>query len=191
MYRHHDPALFDLLHDKVHRRGLRNVNTAYMPRILPNSWLYDDLVPTDRISRKTWFETFLRKAHGSDLVFFDPDNGLEVSSVSCGTKDSPKYLYWSEVEQAYDEGHSLLVYQHFPRVSRDVFIPSLAARFRDVASANAIQAFSTSHVIFFLIKQRSFTSCRIPLCWGGQLTEVKINWNKVVVVAGIRYPSLK
>lgn len=173
-YRHHDPALFDLLHDKVNRRGLRNVNTAYMPKILPNSWLYDDLVPTDPTSRKAWFEAFLHKAQASDLVFFDPDNGLEVPSVSIGAKDSPKYLYWQEVKQAYDEGHSLLIYQHFPRIPRDVFIPSVAARFQEITGVNAIQAFSTSHVVFFLIRQRNFTRCSLPLCWAGQLTEVQI-----------------
>ena len=31
-YRHHDPAHFDLLHDRVNLRGLRNVNTAYMKK---------------------------------------------------------------------------------------------------------------------------------------------------------------
>jgi hypothetical protein len=30
---------------------------------------------------------------GSELIFFDPDNGLEVPSVAIGAKNSPKYLY--------------------------------------------------------------------------------------------------
>ena len=173
-YRHHDPALFDLLHEKVQRRGMRNVDTAYMPKILPHSWLFDELVPDDKAGRKLWFDRYLHKAYSSELVFFDPDNGLEVPSVPFGAKDAPKYLYWQEVQQAYAAGHSLLIYQHFPRVARNLFIPSLAARFREVTGSRDIQAFSTSHVVFFLVRQHSFPRFNLPECWKGQLSETLI-----------------
>lgn len=86
----------------------------------------------------------------ADLAFFDPDNGLEVS-IAKGRKNSSKYVYLDEVAEFYGSGKSLLLYQHFPRIERTAFMASCAERLRGVASGAAIWAFSTAHVVFFLL----------------------------------------
>jgi hypothetical protein len=55
-----------------------------------------------------------REFSGRDLVFFDPDNGIEVLSKPCGGRDSSKYVYWDELQETYRSGQSVLVYQIFP-----------------------------------------------------------------------------
>ncbi len=60
------------------------------------------------------------------VLFFDPDNGIEVVSVQVGKRNSSKYIYWREIEDAYQKGHSVLVYQHFQRKERSQFIAGIA-----------------------------------------------------------------
>jgi diadenosine tetraphosphate (Ap4A) HIT family hydrolase len=149
-YRLHDPALFDLLLEKVRHRGIRNVNSAFMPTILPNSRLFNDLVPAEQEKRSAWFESFLKKALSTTLVFFDPDNGLEVSSCRKGAKNSSKYLYWDEVGKAYKAGSSVLIYQHFQRVERNAFIRKIVEK-AEAETGAVVFTFSTAHVVFFLL----------------------------------------
>jgi hypothetical protein len=86
----------------------------------------------------------------AEFVFFDPDNGLEVS-LPKGRKNSSKYLYLDEAAAFYEAGKSLLIYQHFPRVERKAFLASCTDRLRGVAPGCAVWAFTTSHVVFLLL----------------------------------------
>jgi hypothetical protein len=67
---------------------------------------------------------FVRR--GADVAFFDPDNGLETTTVPHSRKLSTKHVYWREVRRSWDEGHSVLVYQHHARVT----IPDMIDRCR-------------------------------------------------------------
>lgn len=87
----------------------------------------------------------------TDLVFFDPDNGIEVASVRPGRKNSSKYVYLDEIAAFYASGKSVLVYQHFPRVEREAFIASCVDRLRAVAGDATVWAFRTKHVVFLLL----------------------------------------
>jgi hypothetical protein len=88
-----------------------------------------------------------------DLIFFDPDNGLDIKSVPKGATDAPKFLYRDEVQKTYAAGHSLLIYQHFPREERDGYIARLRADLQQAASDAKISAFKTGHVVFLLVLQ--------------------------------------
>jgi hypothetical protein len=88
-----------------------------------------------------------------DLIFFDPDNGLEVKSVRCGASKSSKYIYWREVSEVYRTTHSVLVYQHFCREERGRFVTRIAERLKEITGALELYSFSTSHVAFFLVPQ--------------------------------------
>ena len=44
----------------------------------------------------------------ADLVFFDPDNGIEIASVKKGRKDSSKFVYLDEIGASYAAGKSAL-----------------------------------------------------------------------------------
>ncbi len=158
-----DPELFDFLHDAVVKRNLRDVRLVETANIIPSGVYYSETVGSDHASRKAWFDSFLNFVRGSDLVFFDPDNGIEVKSNPRGSKDSCKYIYWDELVATYEAGYSVLVFQHFPRLQRDIFIHQLEAEVRSKTSASMIHSFRTPHVVFFLIARPEPEEKLLPL----------------------------
>ncbi|MGQ4274953.1 hypothetical protein [Terrihabitans sp. B22-R8] len=86
----------------------------------------------------------------ADLVFFDPDNGLEIS-LRKGRKNSSKFVYLDEIAAFYAAGQSILIYQHFPRIEREAFIARCAERLRAIAPNADVWAFRTKHVVFLLL----------------------------------------
>ncbi len=152
-WRDHDPAVFDHLQVQVMQRRIRSVDAIENADVLPNCRFYSPLVSDDVGARQHYFSEFLKFAKGSQLVFFDPDNGLEVKSVPWGRKNSSKYIYWDEVKAAYKAGHSLLIYQHLPRKPRKPFIRQLADKFRAATGVRRVLSYCTSHVVFFLLPQ--------------------------------------
>jgi len=86
-----------------------------------------------------------------DLVFFDPDNGLEVKAVPIGRKRSNKYVFESEIGDHYRGGRSALIYQHFPRhVTREACIANAANRLAARLPSVSIWSIVTAHVVFLL-----------------------------------------
>jgi hypothetical protein len=148
-----DSQLFDHLEEVVLHRGLRNVSEIENSDILPSCSFFSELVPDDREARTVYHARAIDSARGCDLVFFDPDNGIEVKSKRCGRRDSSKYLCWDEIERFWKAGHSLLIYQHFPRVPRDPFIEAKAGQLIEKTGTREIIFFRTSHVAFFLLPQ--------------------------------------
>ena len=68
---------------------------------------------------------------GADLVFFDPDNGVEVKSAPKGSAKAGKYFFWDELEEFWLRGQSLLVYHHLNRTAKaPVQIAELGATLR-------------------------------------------------------------
>ncbi|UIJ71924.1 hypothetical protein [Aurantimonas sp. HBX-1] len=86
-----------------------------------------------------------------DLIFFDPDNGLEVKKPRNGHKGSSKYLFEEELAACYATGKSVLVYQHFSRLEREPFVVDCIERLRAIAPDAVIGTFRTAHVVFLLL----------------------------------------
>jgi hypothetical protein len=146
-----DAELFDALGKVVATR--RCVEAIEQSGLLPDAAFYSAVVPDAGVARSAWFEAALSAAHRRDLVFFDPDNGLEVKSVGYGRASSSKYLYWHEVQRAWGMGHSLVIYQHFPRRSRAEFITTLSAQLRDLCPSAEVTPLCTPYVVFFVVAQ--------------------------------------
>lgn len=152
-WRKHDPDLFDQLSRCKADPLLRDVAHADTWGILPGATYYAALLPDSAPARRSYFSDAWKALAGCDLLFFDPDNGLEVPSVPYGRRDSSKYLYWSEVEEAFGQGCSLLIYQHFQRKQRIEFIKGLGSELSQRTGAATVYSFSTPHVVFFLAVQ--------------------------------------
>ncbi len=148
-----DPQLFDHLEETVLRRGLRDVAQIENSNILPSRSFFSELVPDDREARALYHKGAMDSARGCDMVFFDPDNGIAVSSKPYGRKGSSKYLYWREIRDFWKAGHSLLIYQHFPHVERNPFIEAKARELICRTGALEVISFRTSHVVFLLVTQ--------------------------------------
>ncbi|MEM6292338.1 MAG: hypothetical protein AAGA54_13780 [Myxococcota bacterium] len=52
---------------------------------------------------------------GTDLVFADPDNGLETKSAREGQARIIKYVRYADLQQLRARGHSLVIYHHLGR----------------------------------------------------------------------------
>ena len=143
-------------------------------RLIQQCSYFSEFVPDHSGARRDGFERMRKTFIGTDLVFFDPDNGLEVPSCPAGRKGSSKYLLWEEVQRTYQDGASLLIFQHYARVERTAFTRDLANRLAAKTGAECLLALSTAHVLFLLVLQprhqaQALTALRqLKAHWGGQ-----------------------
>jgi alkylated DNA nucleotide flippase Atl1 len=152
-WRGYDPALFNALRRYVIHEEQRDIGLLQRSGLLPNARFYSNLLPERRHDRKLWFGNLLSSASNCGLVFLDPDNGIEVPSTPLGTRTSTKYVYWRELKRLFDRGHSVLVYQHFPRKDHDQFAEERAIALTEKLDTDHIYALKTSHVVFLLAPQ--------------------------------------
>lgn len=152
-WRKYDPALFDRLSHLLRSASQPSVSMIERSGLLPRAQYHAAVVPDGRLEREAWRHDLLRKASGVDLVFLDPDNGIEVPSKPVGCKGSSKYVTWREVEELWKAGCSLLIYQHFPREKREAFARRLLCELRARTGACFSEAFRTPHVLFLLVAQ--------------------------------------
>ncbi len=168
-YRHLDPDLFDFLYKFVHEDKQRNVIQAGTIGFMPNAVFVSDVIPDDIESRRVIVSDALHAVSSVDLVFFDPDNGFEVDSCKKGKRNSSKYVYWDEIHRTYKNGHSVLIYQHFPRIARENYIQLRLQTLKSHSPGARVVAFCTSHVGFFLAMQNRHVEeieSRIPSLTG-------------------------
>ena len=152
-WRHYDPELYDKLQRLSGAEVQRSVSRASEWDLIPGASYFDTVLKDHRLARTQYFEAARQVLRNSDLVFVDPDNGIEVPSTKLGALGSSKYVYWRELQAMYTDGQSILVYQHFPRVVRERFVPFIASRLGEELRASSVVAFSTAHVVFLLVQQ--------------------------------------
>jgi hypothetical protein len=155
-WRSYDPPLFDMLHTIIKKPGTRHTSQVESCGILPSTMFWPDLLPDDAKSRNDYFERFFKAVEHAELVFFDPDKGLEIASAPFGRKPSTEHLYWCEVSAAYRRGHSLLIFQYIPPFKvRERYITSRLLQLQEHTGAKNVIALKTSKVAFLLAVQEA------------------------------------
>lgn len=152
-WRHYDSELYDKLQRLLDTDVRRSVSHARAWDLVSGAAYFDQLLTDSWSARLAYFEAARHVLGNCDLIFVDPDNGIEVPGTKLGASGSSKYVYWTELQAIYAAGHSILVYQHFPRVVRERFIPFLASRLNEELAASTVVAFSTPYAVFFLVQQ--------------------------------------
>jgi hypothetical protein len=109
---------------KENRRGVASVlSIGLLP---PETVSCHEPIPTGASQRESlarssnrslWVKCCLDPTNRCDLVFFGPDNGLEVRSVPKDHPKSGKYIYWNELALFWKRGKSLLIYHHLNRIA--------------------------------------------------------------------------
>lgn len=108
--------------------GRRNVNAIGEYTCLPSSTVFVSepisIATSMRAGsaarvghRDAWVKACLHQTQQCELVFFDPDNGLEVTSIPKHHPRSGKYIYWNELAPFWRRGNTLLIYHHLNRTS--------------------------------------------------------------------------
>jgi hypothetical protein len=163
-YRACDPDLYDRLKAIV-ESPCRRIADVEIGGILPDRTIffsdiltYSGIAPCDRLRhRRAWLDAALICTDTCQVVFLDPDNGIETPSCGPRTLKAPKYVLWSELTQwAARPKTSLLVYHHLNRRAKATSqISSMLARIRaDLPNAQNVQALlfrKGSLRVFFII----------------------------------------
>jgi hypothetical protein len=155
-----DPELYDRLRELlVDERGKlishrRRVATVEGEGLFPSETeFFSDSIqyqkgtlPENRLLiRSDWMSRALRATAQADLVFVDPDNGIECQSVSRTSAKGPKYIYWDVIEAFAERGQTVIVYHHLSRQgSSSEQVGRLRRKFNDRMPAS----FTTLDVIF-------------------------------------------
>jgi hypothetical protein len=159
-YQPHDPMLFQALSQSV-RAGRRCLSEFAQAELLNEASYFADPLPLAVEARAAYWRTAEDRLDDRDLVFFDPDNGLEISSVQRGQKNSDKYLWLDEAQRFYARGQRLLLFQHFPRTQREPYLNKRCKEIRRAftgssrSEALTIASFSHAHVSFLLVLEKS------------------------------------
>ena len=127
-----DPELFESLRRMFDspsgslKQASRTVAAIESSSILPQDTLfhsaplsYPEMMPVHaRLGlRRQWLDLALENVAEADIVFLDPDNGIECSSVGRASLKGPKFIFWDEVAEFASLGReqSLVVYHHTNR----------------------------------------------------------------------------
>jgi hypothetical protein len=118
-----DPELYQGLAELIRReRSVRKLATLGLLGANPIHFLeplgYHDIEWKDRaIQRQAWLVAALDATRDCDVIFIDPDNGLEINSVNRLRALGPKYAYLDDLEPFRERGQSLVIYQHVNRTA--------------------------------------------------------------------------
>jgi hypothetical protein len=151
--RAHDPELYQALLRLMETRAERSVAHAETWGLLPGASYFTEVLGDRLQERVAYFTRAWAALAECPLIFFDPDNGLEVKSIRRGNRESSKFLYWVEVEEAWRRGHSLVIYQHWPREKRDACTKRLVGECVRRLGAPLVASFATAHVLFLVVGQ--------------------------------------
>lgn len=149
-WKSHDPDLYSHLAEVIQAPDGKNLRHIEAPNHIPHARFYGAIVPDVRVEREVWAKNMLATLSGSDLLFFDPDNGIEVPSKAIGQKDSSKYIYWIELANSWQHTRSLLVFQHFPRINRNEYIPTRVREMESHLPGALVIPLRSSNVLFLL-----------------------------------------
>ncbi|TCH98928.1 hypothetical protein EJV46_10265 [Roseococcus sp. SYP-B2431] len=160
LWRSLDPPLFDHLKAVV-ASGMRQVAALEHEALLPGARFFSEPMPTvgsraqRREARLAWFERLQHTLEDCDLLFLDPDNGLETKNFDLGAPLSGKSVALSELRSLRRPGRTLISYHHQTRRpgGHAVELDHWGARLRAVgfAEVDAVRAGAYSPRAFFLL----------------------------------------
>lgn len=122
-----DPQLFRKLRAIV-SAGRRHLDTIRQGGILPaTARFFEEELSFAHISgasacqkraecRQRWRAAALQATATCDIVFVDPDNGLQCKSIGPHHKLGPKYAFREELVPIIDRGQTLVAYHHICRL---------------------------------------------------------------------------
>lgn len=120
-----DPHLHDVLKDIILSNNRRVVEIE-KSSLLPDNTIFFRACTCSKETirgdpdareayRRSWLQNCLEATSGCELVFFDPDNGIEIASVNKRHPKAGKYIFWDEFLTFAHRGQSLLIYHHLNR----------------------------------------------------------------------------
>jgi hypothetical protein len=109
-----------------------------------------DVLQKDRFShehRVNYFSRLFEQFPKKSLVFLDPDTGLEVKNPT------RRHLLLDEVKKIADQLDTtsiLMIYQHFPRQTRNGYIRNRCAQLAELTGTHPV-SITDNEIVFFLL----------------------------------------
>lgn len=172
-WRAFDPELFDALKAIVDS-GARTLGEIERANLFEAAF-FGETVPREIDARRSWFDRALAACAGRDVVFLDPDNGIEVATAPPGSRLSVKYALWSELDATYAAGHSVILHQHFPREDRVLYATRLARQVQERLTGATVFSLHTPQVLLLIAAQPQHAekleqaAHEITAVWGAQI----------------------
>ena len=173
-WRHYNPKLFDALAQIV-STGERDIRALEAAGLLPGAIHAREMVPiggprSERSrERDRWFGRVQSALADADLVFVDPDNGLEPA----GSAKAGKSVLLAELHGLARPGRCLIVYHHQSRRKggHHCEIVYWAERLRAAgfATVDALRARPYSPRVYFLLNA--------PFDLQGRAKQIALDWN--------------
>lgn len=159
------PDLYDKLITIVRekRRCIANIESN---RVLPTGTLfYSKPIPFSGASaeertalRQAWFRESQSKLDQAEIIFLDPDNGIQLNRRKKGESNAVKYVFTDEIEAYFRSGKSLIIYNHRDRRPRQEYNRKILINQKLVSHPNDLQVirFKRASVrdFIFLIQER-------------------------------------
>jgi hypothetical protein len=170
-----DPKLFAVLQSLV-RSGRRSIAAVADSGVLPGQTIFCDAVaclpksaPSKREARlhhrSRWLEICFGVSEAAEIVFFDPDNGIEVPSIPKHHPNAGKYIYWDELALFWNRGQALLIYHHLnrtkPAADQVAQMTSLMRSNFDGAAIHPLVFRRGSRRVFWLVHRRTSVGSKI------------------------------
>ena len=114
IYRQYDSELFSVLRKIVCDDNDRSIKRIECENIFEAKYFSDDLEG----DRAAWHQRAMMQTSGADVVFLDPDNGLETLNMHNKNKAKEKHVKWNELKDYYDRGQNIILYQHRPQMTK-------------------------------------------------------------------------
>lgn len=172
-FRQLDPECFDALGSFVEDfradRCRRAIESLEALALLPSDSLFHGkLCPGLPVARQDWAARMVKSMEGANLIFLDPDNGLEGAALS------PKSTAIADLVALRRSGRALLLYHHQSRRAGGAVVEAahVARRLAEAgfARVDTIRLRPYSSRFYFLLEAN--TALR------GRLQEFAVGWGK-------------
>jgi len=113
-----NPKLYRLLNDCRNRnkRDVRNIENWFINKNMQHGVKYFKQMHEHYSHDFEYEENAIKCLGGQDIIFFDPDNGIEVNSTT--NKNKYKYVSYRLLKRFWDLGKSLIIFQYEGRNSK-------------------------------------------------------------------------
>ncbi len=134
-YREYDPHLFDSLYKIVCTENQRKIERIEKENLFIAKCFSDEI----RGNRLCWHQNALNQTANTEVIFLDPDNGLETVKMFSSNGATEKHVKWAEIKDYYDRGQSVILYQHLPRITKEQLIDSIMSFQKEYLKADFVK----------------------------------------------------
>jgi hypothetical protein len=118
---------------EVEGNNILSAGTIFYSKPIP----HEGATAAEKVAlRKAWFEESLTYLRDADVIFLDPDNGIQLDPDRKRDSNAYKYVFTDEIQTYFSSGKSLIIYNHRDRRPREEYERKILTN-RQYVSAHA------------------------------------------------------